>query len=203
MPTTNTTNKRPFCNCKRLTMWKMTDEEAETYSSTAISFEKRLTTYSDSVGSNSTLLYGDGELLETVVTEGEGTLRLGIHHITDEERKDIYNEVDENGAVISTGDEYAPFMCVALMAVKRSGKVNLRKYFKVAFSKHEESVNQQENSGVSYSMPTLQGTYSKNTALGWKSARREVDPSTAEGKTIIENWFSQADYIGPTTTTTP
>lgn len=182
-------------------MWKMTDEENETYSETPLSFEKRLTTYTDDVASNSTTLRGDGEEVETVITEGEGTLRLGIHHLTDEERVPLYNETDSNGTIISTGDEYAPFQCVAFLAAKRSGKVNLRKFFKVAFKKHSETVNQQESNGVTYSMPTLEGTYSKNMTLGVKVARREVDPSTAEGKTIIENWFSQADYIGPTTTT--
>lgn len=88
---------------------------------------------------------------------------------------------------------------VALMAVKRNGRVNLRKYFKVAFKKHDETVTQQEENGINYSMPTLNGTYVKNTTLGMKVARREVDPTTTEGAEIIEKWFTQATYIGETT----
>lgn len=192
---TRINNKRPFYNCRRLTMWKMTDEETETYSETPLSFEKRLTTYSDTVETNSTQLYGDGELVETATSEGAGSLSLGIHHMTLDERVQIYNETDEDGTVISTGREIPPYMCVALIAAKRGNIVELRKWMKVVFQKHEESVTQQENNGVSYSMPTLSGTYSENTALGVKVARAEVDASTTEGKAFIENWFTTANYI--------
>lgn len=193
---TRINNKRPFYNCRRLTMWKMTDEEAETYSETAHSFEKRLTTYSDSTATNSTDLYGDGELVETAVAEGAGTLSVGIHHLTLDERVQLYNETDKNGAVISSGREVPSYMCVALIAAKRGTVVELRKWMKVVFSKHEESVTQQESSGVNYSMPTLNGTYSENTTLGIKAARAEVDSGTAEGKAFIENWFNTASFVG-------
>lgn len=192
---TRMNNKRPFYNCRRLTMWQMTDEEAETYSETAISFEKRLTTYSDSVETNSTPLYGDGELIETAVSEGEGSLSLGIHHMTLDERIKVYNETDKNGTVISTGEEIPPYMCVALIAAKRGKIVELRKWLKVAFQKHEETVEQKESGGIKYSMPTLNGTYSENTTLGIKVARAEVDSTTAEGKAFIEEWFTKADFV--------
>ena len=75
----------------------------------------------------------------------------------------------------------------------------IRKYFKTIYQKHEETVTQLSDSGVSYSMPTLQGTYSTNTKLGEKGmkvARLEVDPSTEEGAAIYTRWFTDATYIG-------
>lgn len=192
-----TVNKRPFKNCKRLGMWKMTDEENESYSSTMLSFFDRLTTYTDNVESNSTPLYGDGKHIEDAISEGDGNLQLGVHHIADDERVDLYNETaNSSGAVISTGEENPPYFCVALMAEKKNGMVNLRKYMKTAFEKHEESVTQQESGGVSYSMPTLNGKYSQNTRLGIKSVRIEVDPRTQEGQEFIENWYASAEFIG-------
>lgn len=190
-------NKRPFKNCKKMVMWKMTDEENETYSASKISFEKRLTTYTDSVETNSTPLYGDGESLEDAVSEGSGSLALGIHHLTDDERVTIYNETAvSSGAVVSTGDEVPPYMCVALEAEKRSGRLNLRKWFKVCFKKHEEQVTQQQSGGITYSMPTLNGTYSKNNRLGYKVVRVEVDPTTEAGQEFITNWYANAEFIG-------
>lgn len=190
-------NKRPFKNCKRLVMWKMTDEENETYSTDVLDFTNRLTTYTDSVATNTTPLYGDGEDIEDAVSEGTGTLQLGIHHLADEERVELYGETaNSSGAIISTGDEIPPFFCVALAAEKRDGTLNLRKYFKTIFQKHEESVNQQESNGTSYSMPTLNGSYSKNKALGMKSVRVEVDPNTEEGAAFITKWYASATFIG-------
>ena len=195
-------NKRPFKNCKKLMMWKMNDEANEAYSSAALSFENRLTTYTDSVETNSTPLYGDGVQVETAVSEGSGSLRIGIHHVADEERVELYNETaNSSGAVISTGEETPPYFCVSLAAEKRDGMLNLRKNFKVAFQKHEESVQQQENGGINYSMTTLNGTYSQNTRLKIKSVRVEVDPNTTEGQEFITNWYSNPEFIGGTSFT--
>lgn len=190
-------NKRPFVNCAKVKMWKMTNEDAGTYAgSVTLDFEKRMTTYTDSIQTNSTPLYGDGELVEVAVSEGLGTLSIGVHHVTDGERVDLYGENNVDGVTVNTGDSVPPYFCVALMNKKRNGMVNLRKWFKVSFAPHEETVNQMEDNGIQYSMPTLKGTYSKNIPLGMKSARVEVDPSTTEGASIIASWFSIADYIG-------
>lgn len=190
-------NKRPFKNCKWLKMWKMTNEEEETYSPIPLDFTKRLTTYSDNVTTNSTPLYGDGEDIEDAISEGPGSLQVGIHHLEDLERVDVYNETaNTDNAVISTGEEIPPYFCVALAAEKRNGMLNLRKFFKVTFAKHEESVNQQESGGISYSMTTLNGTYSKNTRLGIKSVRVEVDPSSPSGQSFIRNWYNNPEFVG-------
>ena len=193
-----TTNKRPFKNCKMLKMWKMTDEVNETYAaSPTLDFANRLTTYTDSTTTNSTPLYGDGEHLEDAVAIGEGSLSIGVHHVADEERVDMYGEgTNSSGAAISTGKEIPPYFCVALAAEKRNGMLNLRKYFKTMFQPHEENVTQQESGGITYSMPTLNGTYSKNSRLGMRAVRVEVDPNTADGYEFIQNWYANAEYIG-------
>ena len=193
-----TVNKRPFKNCKWLKMWKMTDEENETYDENiTLNFTGRLTTYTDSTATNSTPLYGDGEHLEDAVAIGEGSLSIGVHHVADEERVVMYGEeTNEFGAAISTGEEVPPFFCVALAAEKRNGMLNLRKYFKTAFRPHEENITQQESGGISYSMPTLSGTYSKNRHLGMRAVRVEVDPSTVEGQAFIQNWYGSATFVG-------
>lgn len=75
-------DKKPFVNCKKTKLWKMTNEQTGTYSSTVtIDLEDRLTTYTDNVSVNSTPLYGDGKMQDNAVAEGAGTLQLGVHHI--------------------------------------------------------------------------------------------------------------------------
>jgi len=192
-----TENTRPFINCKDLRMWKMIDETAGTYSSEiSLDFSDRMTTYGDSVATNSTPLYGDGELIETAVTEGMGTLTHGVHHVTDSERQVLYNESNVGGTSVSTGHEVTPYFCTALRALKLNGKVNLRKWFKVAYQKHDENVTQLENNGVQYSMTTLTGTYSENTALGMKVARCEVDPTTVAGAAFMNRWMTEPTFVG-------
>lgn len=194
-----TTNTRPFVNCKNLKMWKYNEKTGEYSNTPTLDFSDRMTTYTDSVTTNSTPLYGDGKHIEDATSEGPGSLSYGLHHITDAERIDLYGETKEGNTAVSTGSDIAPYFCVAHAAEKRNGMVNLRKYFKTIFQKHEESVTQQSDSGVTYSMPTLQGTYSTNTQLGakgMKAARLEVDPSTPEGAVIYNKWFTDATYIG-------
>ena len=195
-----TVNKRPFKNCKWLKMWKMTDEENETYDTdVTLDFTGRLTSFKNSVDSNSTPLYGDGKSVETAISEGDETVEFGIHHLVDDERAPLYGETrNSTGAVISSGEEVPPYFCVAAAAEKRNGMLNLRKWFKTTFRKHEESVNQQESGGINYSMATLSGTCSQNTRLGIKSVRIEVDPNTQDGADFITNWYANAEYIGGT-----
>ena len=57
-------------------------------------------------------------------------------------------------------------------------------------------MTQQESGGISYSMPTLSGTYSKNHHLGMRAVRVEVDPSTTDGQAFIQNWYGSAAFIG-------
>ncbi len=196
-----TVNKRPFKNCKWLKAWKMTDEENESYdSSVTLDFSDRLTTYTNSFETNSTPLYGDGKNVENAVSEGLESVSYGVHHVADDERADLYGEtVNSSGAVISTGEDIPPYFCVAAAAEKRNGMLNLRKWLKVNFQKHEETVSQQENGGITYSMPTLTGNCAVHSRLGVKSVRIEVDPKTAEGAEFIENWYANAEYIGGST----
>lgn len=197
-----TTDKRPLVNCKWLHMWKY-DEKTGEYSNTpTLDFSDRLTTYTDNVTTNSTPLYGDGKHIEDATSEGPGSLSFGLHHITDAERIDLYGEEKVGKAAVSSGKDIAPYFCTAFAAEKRNGMMNLRKYFKTIYQKHEETVTQLSDSGVTYSMPTLQGTYSANTKLGTngrKVARLEVDPSTEEGQAIIAAWFTDPTYIGENT----
>lgn len=188
-------NLKPIYNCERLQITPMIDEESETYGED-IEFTKRLMTYDDSTATNNTPLYGDGEMTDNAVDEGEGTLALGIHGLTDEEFSKIYGTEVRNGSVVETGNEVPPYCCVALMARKGKNTVVLRKWPKVRFAKHTESV-QQKQGNTTYSTPTITGTFVKCERLDAKRVRRTVEDTTsAASQTLIQQWFSETDFIG-------
>ena len=189
--------KTATINIKRLTMWEMTDEDDSEYGE-AISFIKRVMAYTDSIETNSTDLNGDGEVVDIAIGTGKGTLKLDIHGLTSEERGVIYGEKIENGTNFTTGDEIVPNMCVAVMVAKNGKEVNLRKWFRVKFTPHEEKTSQIEKSNVTFSTITLNGTYTKDEKYGYRCVRLAVDTTTEEGKEIIEKWFTDATYTGPT-----
>lgn len=187
----------PIYNCERLYIFPMTDEENEVYGNPII-LTKKLMTYDDSTSTNTTSLYGDGEIVDSAVDEGEGTLALGIHGLTDEEFSKIYGAEVRNGSVVETGEEVSPYCCVALMARKGKNTVVLRKWPKVRFAKHTESV-QQKQGNTTYSTPTITGTFVKCERLNAKRVRRTIkDTTSSAAQSFITHWFDDPDFLGST-----
>jgi len=184
---------KPIYNCEKLYIWPMIDEENEIYGSPIV-LVKKLMTYDDSTANNTTDLYGDGGVTDTAVDEGAGTLALGIHGLTDSEFAKIYGVSIDGGSVVETGEEVPPYCCVALMARKGKNIVTLRKWMKVRFAKHTESV-QQKQGNTTYSTPTITGTFVLCERLNAKRVRRTVDLSTAAGAAMADAWFDDPNCI--------
>ena len=189
---------KPPINVEKLVIWSMTDEDNETYGE-ALDFDKRFMTYTDSIATNSVSLYGCGVAVDKATSLGEGSLSYGIHAFTAEERVAIFGETKnaEKDIVVTTGNEIIPYVATAHMTKKRDGKVNLYKYFKVQFPPNEDSVQQISDGNITYSTLTINGTYVRSESQdAMRAIAYDVDPESSEGKTLIEKWFSQADYIG-------
>ena len=184
---------KPIYNCEKLYIWPMIDEENEIYGSPIV-LVKKLMTYDDSTANNTTDLYGDGVVTDTAVDEGAGTLALGIHGLTDSEFAKIYGVSIDGGSVVETGEEVPPYCCVALMARKGKNIVTLRKWMKVRFAKHTESV-QQKQGNTTYSTPTITGTFVLCERLNAKRVRRTVDLSTSAGAAMADAWFDDPNCI--------
>ncbi len=184
---------KPAINIKRLVMWEMTNESENEYGE-VMPLVKRLMTYKDSVSVSDAKLYGDGVLVTTVSRQSSGTLELGIHGLTSEERKTIYGESVVNGTNVTTATDSPSYVAVALMSENADGTVNVRKWFKVRFKPHDESVTQISNESITFATPTISGTYIVNSADYLRAFKDNVDPATdAE---FINKWFSEANYIG-------
>lgn len=202
MSTTTNGNLLPVYSCKKLMLWPMVDETNETYGD-PISLEGDLMTYDDSVSTNTSKLYGDGQVAAVDVIESDGTLALGIHGLSDEVYAKLFNALKKQtttGSITSVtedGTEMSPYFCVALSApCNGEHVVNLRKWMKVRFGKFGESV-QQKTDNKTYSTPTLNGSYLANSRLGVKRARAAgVDISTVAGAAFEANWYGNPEYTG-------
>ena len=109
------TKKKAPLNCRNFTAWAMTDEDEETYSQTPVSLAGKTMNFTDSLTVNTTDLSGDGVIADTATGVGKGQLTVGIHDLTDSERVTFFGETLQNGAVVTTGRESSPALCVALV----------------------------------------------------------------------------------------
>ncbi len=188
---------KPPINIERLAMWKMINEENETYGS-VMDFDRRIMSFRDSQTSNSTPLYGAGVVVDRATTVSEGAIVYNIHALTADERVAMYGETKTAaGAVITTGEEIIPYVAVAHATRKRDGKWNLYKYFKVQFQPNEESTEQITQGNITYSTTAINGTYMQSEVHEMMRAMFfDVDPKTETGGAIIANWFTDPLYIG-------
>lgn len=184
---------KPIYNCERLVIWPMTDEENEVYGDPIV-LTRRLMSYDDNTDSSTTDLFGDGIIVDSDVDEGKGTLALGIHGLSDEEEAMINGIRMQDGTLVETGEEVPPYCCVALLARRGKNIVTLRKWPKVRFAKHQETVQQKQGSKT-FSTPTLNGTFVYCERLHAKRLRKTVDLSTAEGAAFMEGWFGSPEFI--------
>ena len=192
-----TVKAKPPINIERLAMWKMIDEDNETYGA-VMDFDRRVMSFRDTLSFNTAALYGTGVVVDKATTINEGTLSYNVHALTADERVALYNETKNSvGTVITTGDEIMPYVAVAHATRKRDGKWNLYKYFKVQFQPNEENTEQITQGNTTYSTIVLNGTYMTSEVHEMMRVMLpNVDPKTETGAAIIENWFNDPLYIG-------
>ena len=192
-----TVKAKPPINIEKLVMWKMTDEDNETYGS-VMDFDRRIMSFRDTLAVNSTSLYGAGVAVDRASSINEGTLTYNVHALTADEQVAIYGKVKNSAnAVITASDDIIPYVATAHATRKRDGKWNLYKYFKVQFQPNEESTEQITQGNMTYSTIVLNGTYMESEVHEMmRAVLLDINPKTDEGAAIIENWFANPTYIG-------
>ena len=187
-----TLGARTPMNVKRLAMWKITEgTSSDTYGS-VIDFDKRFMSYTDNLSTATAQLYGCGELMDTVTKPTQGALTINVHALKAAERSSILGETVSSDTATLTGAELAPYMVVALAEELPNGHWNLYKYYKAQFSQAQLG-SQQTDTGVTFSTTSLTGTYVKNGRVGkMRDIKFDVDPTTDEGSSAIEAWFTTA-----------
>lgn len=187
-------------NVQEITIIPITDEDEGTYGTALdLTGRARSVTYTPNV--KEAKLYGDGEVQEKVIDATEGTITLALNYLTDSDRQTLFGETTQNGSNVLTGSEQ-PVPCVVIfksLCTKDGSVANLYKFFNVTFKPIEESIQQIED-GVTYSTVQIQGDYRVNKHnKKLLATRRHVNTTATGASTIIDSWFSTAEYTGPTT----
>lgn len=187
-------------NVQEITIIPITDEDEGTYGTALdLTGRARSVTYTPNV--KEAKLYGDGEVQEKVIDATEGSITLALNYLTDSDRQTLFGETTQNGSNVLTGSEQ-PVPCVVIfksLCTKDGSVANLYKFFNVTFKPNEESIQQIED-GVTYSTVQIQGDYRVNKHnKKLLATRRHVNTTATGASTIIDSWFSTAEYTGPTT----
>lgn len=191
---------RSIINVKRLTMWKQTADgkDATTYDVDAREFVKQLSAVKYTPKVETAEQYGDGVKVEDYVAKNGGTLDITIRGFDTDDNEFLFGETkNTEGVNVSNSGDIVPYVCVAYMTERPDGLVNLYKFPKVKFMPQGEDNRQREGTSVNYGTASIQGTYSPLLSNGDDSYKRyAVDPD--KDSAFIENWFTDADFIGTT-----
>lgn len=175
---------------------------------TLVTDTKAATTYGDVKDLNDTLIsasysprmntasqYAGGQEYDSYVAKSGGTLDVQIPAITAAEETDLFGCAadDASGVVTSNKSDVVPYVMVIYSTETSEGNINLYKFPKVKFTNQGESVTTKTESGITYQSPTFSGNYAALLHNGDEMYNiRGVNPRTAEGKKMIDDWFATA-----------
>ena len=150
-------------------------------------------------------LYADDGAAEIVKEFKSGTLSLGVDDIGASVASDLTGAtIDQNGVVISTGEDGGEPVAIGFRAKKSNGKYKYFWLYKVKFGIPATALATKGDS-ITFSTPTIEGTILRRNKLDgankhpWKAEVTEGD-KTVKADTIA-NWYKEV--YEPTYTTTP
>lgn len=187
---------KSMINIKRLTFFGFSDESAETYDAQKVfPLTKRAMSFRDNKNFSSTPNYGDGEETDRYYGVGDRSLEFQIQDITPEEYAFLHGAEVDSGTLLTSGDDYIPYVAAAIMTQRADGHVNLYKYFKCKFPPGEINTQQKTGNNVSFSSTPLSGTYKDLDRIGFdRAVVIDLDPNDQTDATFIESWFTTADF---------
>jgi len=152
------------------------------------------------------VLYADDGQAESVKLFKNGTLSLGVDDIGSAVACDLTGaSVDNNGVLVSSADDIAPYVAVGFRAMKSNGKYRYFWLYKVKFAVPSTNLATKGDS-ITFSTPTIEGTVmrrNKPDASGKKPWKTEVTEGTAGvSDETISSWFTQVYEPAFTATST-
>ncbi|MCM1439311.1 MAG: phage tail protein [Roseburia sp.] len=143
---------------------------------------------------NAASMYASGINVESYIAKAGGTVDITVVGLTDEEEKDYFGaRVGDDGVVTENKDDYVNDVAVIWSTIRSDGKMNLYKIMKTKSSSQGEEATTSDDNGVTFNGTALQGDYKALIHSGdILFKKKKVNPKTAEGKELIEAWFSTA-----------
>ena len=139
-------------------------------------------------------LYADDGAAEIVKEFKSGTLSLGVDDIGAAVASDLTGAViDNNGVVISTGEDGADPVAIGFRAKKSNGKYKYFWLYRVKFGIPATALATKGDS-ITFNTPTIEGTVLRRNKLDaenrhpWKAEITEGDVLDPD---VITNWYKQ------------
>lgn len=173
---------------------KITEDELgnETYG-TPVSLAKAMKADLSVELAEASLYADDGEAENVKVFKG-GKLSLGIDDIGITAAQDLTGaSVDDNGVLVSTDNDIAPYVAVGFRAMKSNGKYRYFWLYRVKFATPSTNL-QTKGDSITFQTPTIEGSVlRRNKADGkgkhpWKAEVTEGMTGVTED--IITSWFN-------------
>jgi len=150
-------------------------------------------------------LYADDGPSEVVKEFKSGTLSLGIDDIGKTAAEDLTGaKLDNNGVVISGGEDIGTPVAVGFRAKKANGKFRYFWLYRVVFGIPATNL-QTKGDSISFQTPTIEGTVMRRNKLDllgnhpWKAEVTEGD--TDVPASVITGWYTEV--YEPVFTVTP
>lgn len=144
-----------------------------------------------SVELNEATLFADDGQAEAVKEFKSGTISLGIDELGNDKAAALVGAtVDQNGVLISSGEDVSRYVAIGFRAKKANGKYKYFWLYKVLFGIPATSLATKGDS-ITFSTPTIEGTIVRRNKLDssnkhlWKAEVTENDSNTA----IINAWY--------------
>lgn len=140
-------------------------------------------------------LYADDGAAEIVKEFKSGTLSLGVDDIDATVASDLTGAtIDQNGVVISTGEDGGDPVAIGFRAKKSNGKYKYFWLYKVKFGIPATALATKGDS-ITFSTPTIEGTILRRNKLDgankhpWKAEVTEGE--TGVSAATITNWYTE------------
>ena len=145
-----------------------------------------------SVEANEAIQYGDDGIAESVKEFKSGSLSLNIVDLKASAVAALLGaEVDENGVLISRGEDNANYVAIGYRARRSNGKYNYFWLYRVQFSIPGTSLATKGDS-ITFSTPTIEGTIFQRVKPDGKGKhpwRAEVEED-GTNSTVINAWYT-------------
>ena len=152
-----------------------------------------------SVELNEAILYADDGQAESVKEFKSGTLSLNIDDLGHANAALLLGaEVDENGVLISRGEDNPTYVAVGFRARKANGKYRYFWLYRVQFAVPGTSLATKGDS-TTFSTPTIEGTIFQRKKVDGRSKHPWKAEVTEDGtnQTVINAWYTavyEPDY---------
>lgn len=189
-------------NVKNLVYAKIINETLNTYGTPKV-ISPMMSVKVDTKTSNE-ILYGDGVPQETATTVGETTIEAGVNEFPQDVHADLLGHTHDplTGVMSEKDTDEAPYVALGFQLVKSNGSSVYFWYLKGKFEEPAVDAKQKEDK-VSYSTPTLKGTF-VNRQDGFKRYKLDEDAGTAIPADFLGSVYSPTlDLVAPTLTSVP